>query len=179
MPYHTHGNKDVLGLIDDQQRQEDWVSANFVYAGYGSIGLSAPAALPNLGAGWETIPFDTERITPRNVTYDVVNNSLTPAITGMWQLSLYVTLTFAEAQGGRSLDYRLYNVDADIAVRSVAAYVARNTEGYTYAVSTLFNVEPPAIGQTLELQVSGGTDTFTGVSVQNAVWDIVHVASLQ
>lgn len=189
MPYHVHNMQEVLGLVEDQTRQdaelqthEDAAVAIFVAAGYGAVDLANPLGVADItDAGWTTMPLDTEVISPpRGVEYDLPNNSLAFESEGVWQMNIIVTLTFIGINSGRTMLFRLFNIDLAIPGPSTAIFVGRNTDGATLSFPLLFEIGVAAINDFFRIELSAvAGDSFTGVIVIDANLGVAHVSEFR
>ena len=161
----------------DQYATEVAALNTFALAGYGGISIAAPVAMADIGATWTTITgFDTEILTPRYVVHDLANNALRVQKEGVWQVSVKVTLTFAEGQGGRTISLRLYNATtaAPTAV-PFQFFVGRNSAGAN--LSFVINGEFPQETENdiIVLQVSS-VDSYTLVENIGTIFQMHHVS---
>lgn len=171
MPYHTHATRDILKLDEIHQ----FIMDSFVAAGYGSISLADPTPLLDIDATWQKIPFDTAAIAvPKGVVYDLPANGITVNVEGIWTLSLTITLSFAEAQAGRTLQIRSFNTDLATGATPIQSFVGRNTAGHTVTFSLPVEISPAAVGDVFVVEISSATDTFTTVQAEAANWSLTH-----
>jgi hypothetical protein len=167
-------NQELAAIRSDLLALQNFIADNLVAAGYGEISLAADTPMADLGAGWETVPFDTTSIsTPKGVTYNLANNSLSLNANSVWQANINVTLTFTEVNAGRVMGVRLFNVTQGTGSLGTESFVGRNTAGHTLTYSLL--LETTTAGDEIQIQVSGLTDTFANVTAIGAGFGVNNV----
>ena len=149
-------NNEILSFIRD----------SVVIASYGGIRLAAETAMADLGAGWETVPFDTQTLSsPIRVQQNPTTNSIVLASTGAWTINVDMTLEHNESNAGREMLIRLYNLTDDVALSNgTTVFVARNQPGSNISATILADITD-AVGKDIVVQLSGGTASFTLVNV--------------
>lgn len=163
----------VFGMLDDAKR---WVIKYFKPAGYGEIGLNAPASISDFtSASWVEIPMDSALILdPRGVTYDLPSNSVSAEYPGIWLLLAKVSLTFDEVNSGRELRLRLYNkTQGAPGDRVFVDGVGRNVGTGTVRINSLISEFQANINDEYVLQVSGDS-SFTNVNCIGATFGVTY-----
>lgn len=142
----------------------------FTPHGYGGVNLQTPTVIANLTTNWEAIPMDANSVaSPVSITPDLANNGLEFNDNTVWDLSILFNLAHNEDNAGREIQMRLYNVTDAVPGTSVYTFaVGRNQPGTTIAFNALIEVSQAQIDKTWQLQISGGTDSFTSVVARNA-----------
>ena len=166
----------ITGLNSDQQRQDQNLAnleatlGNLVYSGYGGMRQTVPAALPDIGAGWVTLVADESEVTtPRNITENFTNNSLTPGAFGVWQITIVVNLDHNEVTNTtRMFNVRAFNLTKGWMIgRELHVGVPKNIDTTNLAFTALTEVDPAgtyaSVGDEIVIQVGGTTDNFTSV----------------
>lgn len=150
----------------------------FVTAGYGGIGVDSADAMADLGVGWEKVAgFDTNIITtPKNVVHNLPNGALGFSKEGLWQISVKVTLTFAEAVGSRTVKVRLWNLTkAAVASPAFNFFVGRDTAGANLAFTLNEEIITADVDDLIQLEVGGG-DVFTTVINIGTTFQANHIS---
>ena len=149
---------------------------DFTVSGYGGIVLGAPAAFPDIGLGWQTLPATEGSVTtPRYVTQDFATNSLSLASPSVWEVSIALAFSQVEAQAGRETYIRLLNQTAGTPGRSILIGIARNQPATNFSVTALFDVANA--GDQIVVQIGGG-DAITGVTIENYSFTAKNLAPL-
>jgi len=154
------------GYADDS-----WVylGANHsVVAGYGGIRTTTPAALSDINATWQTIPFDTEMLTiPRGIVQDIANNGLGLSIAGVYNFNVNLDVKHNLLNAGRIMQFRLYNpttgnggVPSKFGTGSDVEHTSISMPG------VLLELLASEEGDVLQVQVSSSTDTYSTVSIE-------------
>jgi hypothetical protein len=151
---------------------------SYVWAGQGGIGLSAATPIADLSVNWEAVPFDAEDIPANGTTHDLPNNALQFQSAGIWNITVFVNLAHNESNGGREIDVRFYNLTDSAAGQEFTFPVARNQPGTAISFSALTNISASEIDKSWQLQVSGGTDSFSSVIARNAHFHVSRVGVL-
>ena len=129
------------------------VSANTL-AGYGGIYQSTNVALPDLGIGWVVMTADSAVIqNPVDVTQDFANNGLIFEASGVWQVSIAISMVFVLEQFGRQTVVQIYNATTDSGGRGVIVPIGRNQEGLWFSVSLLVEISDDQVGNLYQVRV--------------------------
>jgi hypothetical protein len=153
------------------------IKNNATIAGYGSIGIDAPVVIGTVASTPQLIDgFDVELIsTPRGVTQDLLTNSLSLSVKGVWTLYIKVSLAFDELNSGREISLRMFNLDTGLPATTLFNYfVGRNTGGVNLNVSLPFEVSASAVNQRWQIQVLSQTDTFTNCSNIGSTYSLTN-----
>ena len=147
-------------------------------AGYGGVAISSPQPMGTIDTTFQTIPnMDTGLVdVPFLIGQDTAAGGLRFTISSVYDTTVQVTLTFDELNQGRILAIRLHNVDEDLFTPPQAAFIGRNTEGASVAVSTLLQVASDWVGDLLQVQIGTFGDSFTNATAVEASMTGVHVA---
>jgi len=178
-PSHIHDHRNLVGrefanahFIRSITDLEPWI-LNLVVAAYGGIRLSAPVALPDIGAGWQTLPADELTVTvPRFVTPDLATDSLSLDKDSVWQVSIFFSITHNEAQGSRNFQIRLFNLDTGLGGAATIIGVGRNTDVTTFAFNTI--TETATNGDRLVIQIGNGS-AISAVTLDSYTFNVVNI----
>jgi len=163
---------DILSLSRQIQELRD----TLVFAAYGGIRLVTPTALPDIGAGWTTLLFDTAALTvPKNVVQDFANNGLSFNSVGVYSVNVSFTLTHDENNASREIEARIYNVTSAIAGITTVIGISRNQPATNYAVQSLFEIPADHVGDLFVVEVGNG-DTLLTVQEINASFTVNAVS---
>lgn len=156
---------------------------NFVIAGYGGIGVNAPAALasPINSTFQQLVDFDTNlRTSPRGVDQNFNNDGLIFLVEGIWQLNIKIALTFDDLNAGRQLSIRIYNATTATAGTTLFNYfVGRDQAGVNIPLTASFEVPESVIGDIIALQIGSSSDTFNNVTNIGTILEATHVSEAE
>jgi hypothetical protein len=168
-------------LVNNLVLLETAVVENFVSVGYGGIGIDASVAMPDIGAGFTKITgFDLNLIAvPVRITQDLPNSALAFEESGVWQIYVKVTLTFAELNAGREISLRVSNETAGIPGAVAFEYfVGRNVGGANLAFTLNAEIAEDKINDLFIIEVGGG-DSFTGVTNVGTIYQTNHISEFR
>lgn len=143
--------------------------------GIGSLSVSSNKSYGTVGAAWTPLNlWDAVSIPVQNCTMNT-NGTFTFGLSGWWQVYLYLDITHDEANAGRTLGLRLYNVTAALPGSSIIAATGRNVGVTTVSLLPWINVTPAQVGNTWRVEWSddGGLD-YASVVVNPAVLRLEH-----
>jgi hypothetical protein len=168
----------VFNSTEDIYKLSDILVSLYTVAGYGGIGLDAITALSDINATPQILPFDVETLpNPRGITYSLGSNGLIFETEGVWRINAKVSLEFAEAQAGRRLQLRMYNVNTASDVGPSFNFgVGRNIATQTLIFNLAVEIPESIIGDTLILRILSTADVFTSVVAIGSIWDTNHVS---
>ena len=157
----------IAAALDDLSERIDKVWADsvalFTAAAYGGIVLKTPTALPDIGAGWTTLLFDTPRLTtPRHVIQDFANNGIRFDHEGIYSINIAFTISHNENNSSRTIEVRLFNVTDGISGESTVIGISRNQPVTNFAAQMLADIGSTDIGDLVVVQVGNG-DTLLNV----------------
>lgn len=161
----------------------EWVnvdSNNSVLAIYGGIRQSLEPALSDIGATWQTIPFDTAALTnPVGITQDFANDKLIFPYKGIYRLALNVALSHNELNAGREVQITFYSPSNAARSTPVSFGTGRNVGTTNISASLLFEVPSSSTGNDIQLQINSVADTYLTVVLQSARFDANLVSESQ
>ena len=164
--------------IDQNKLDIQDLQDNKVHTGYGAIGLNAVTSLSDITSGnWQTLDFDTSILsTPKDISYNLTNNSMALNNSGIWSSSVKISILFDPLNAGRKLYLRFYNITKGTAGANVFVEgVGRNVDVGGFSFSFPADTPLPEEGDEVVLQISGDS-TFTNVSQIGSVWQLIHVS---
>ena len=157
----------------DQYTLETDALQLFTLAAYGAMEQSGDSTLfPDLGAGWQDIDvFDNVPVaSPRGVTPDLVNDTLTIDTYAVYMMTLTLAMSHNEVNAGRETSLRLYDNTAGAPAGAGFTFGTGRNVGVTAASMTLmFEVPQGSEGHSYNVQIGGG-DTYSSVVITSAVW---------
>ena len=143
-------------------------------AGYGGVNLSTPTGIADLGAGFITLPVDTDVVAiPRLVTQDTANDGLEFDQEGVWTANVIFSLSHDEVNNSREFIVRTFNVTESTAGPSAPIGIGRNNGVTTFSASLLVEISADAAGDLFVIQVGGG-DAIASVTVEYAEFNVTH-----
>ena len=134
--------------------------SGFVTIGYGGVRLRDADNFPDIGAGYEPLPF-TEGVVPNpvGVTQDFANNGLRIDGAGVWALIFTFTMQHNEAQGGRIYELQVYNATKATELALLTLGTARNTTYSDFSTTTLFEIPEENQGDLIQIRIGGSLYT--------------------
>jgi hypothetical protein len=171
----------IRNSTDDIYGWANFAREQFVIAGYGSVGLDAVTPFGDIGATWQTLPFDITLVDPpKGVVYTLGDQGIVWLSSGVWRINAKISVEFVEAQNGRRIQLRLFNATGGGGQGLVFTYsVGRNTDGVNLNLSLSVQLSSGAVGDIFVLQVSSDADTFTGVQLIGSTWDTNYISEWQ
>ena len=152
----------------------------FVQAGYGGILKSTDTLYgPIADGGWTTVDnWDVGAVTsPEGITQDVANSGLHFDRAGAWSISITLAISFIEAQAGRVIAVRLYNVTTATGGNGVDFFVGRNQDGVNITVPGLLaEILAGEVGNLYQIQIAGVGDAFANTSVLGGIFSANQVS---
>lgn len=177
--------QDYLGIkegVSTLQSQVAKVPELFVLAGYGGIGVDAVTSVGTINSTFKTLTgFDVDLIsTPKNVTYDKVNNALQLDAVGVWEFTVKVSLTFLEVNNGREIQLRSYNLTtATPGATTFNYFVGRNQAGVNLQFTLAVEVDESEVGNLIQLQVGSASDSFSSSNNIGTIYQVKHISEFQ
>jgi len=154
------------GYVDGQ-----WVhlgNEHSVSAAYGGVRIITPWAAADINATWQTVAFDQEMVTiPRGIIQDIVNEGLGLVFAGVYNFSANLDVKHNEVNAGRVMQVRLFNPATGIGGTTINFGTGRNTSHTNISFSgALLELLSSETGNTLQIQISSSTDSYSAVSVE-------------
>jgi hypothetical protein len=159
------------------QQSVDSIRDEFVAGlGYGSLGNGGTGSIPDLSTAWVDYPYNTEeRLLPVKTTYDSPAGTLALESTGVWKVSLVMSLTFdGIAARGRNVYLRLFSVTDGAPVGTGAGLqyaVPRDSDAVTVTLGFMMSVGEAAKGDFIVPQISA-SEAFTGVANDGGLFEV-------
>ena len=150
-----------------------------VPSGYGGMGQNAAVAPFDFGAGYITVPFNTELTTDsRGVTLDPDNDLFIINISGVWRASFYLFLQGHNTSGNnRTTNLRLFNITKGTPGSSIVVPIIRNAADTVISASFITEVAPVAVGDSIRWEIGGG-DAVIGGTMEIANFAINYLSEL-
>ena len=142
----------------------DWdILARSVY-GYGSMGLSAPVAGPDITGAFQTLnQFDQIPIPGYGVTFTPASGLVEFAVPGVWALKFGLGMSHNEAQGGRTTYLRIVRVSNSTELARVPLGIGRNVADTNLYLEMWAEIDDTEINQALRIEIGGG-DAISAVT---------------
>ena len=179
------------GVFNPSQWREMSVSANsdriesvvetvleeFQYVAYGGLNLTTPGtSFSDLDGTYQTLTvFDaTAFTTPRNITQNLVNDSLEFDLEGVYEVSVVLAFEHNEDNAGRQTNIRFYNSTDASSLGVIPVFIARNQPGTNINITLPVEVLSANTGDEIVIQLGGG-DSVTSVSFDLAEYYIKSI----
>ncbi len=152
-----------------------WIVPTFVFSAHGMMLNASPVLGPDIGTGWQRVTaFDTVRGV-RSIGFDTGADTWTYEHSGVYLVTIGLTLTHGESNQGRSFDIRLNN-GVDVPGDGVPVPIARNQPGTSVTITMLETVPADDPNRTWFIEVGNG-DAVTGVFWDAITLSVVNVGS--
>lgn len=174
---------DQQGLVQSQTktipdriwyRWFNWVDQrlrNSVISRFASMD-GTDGAFSDLGAGWLTLLFTADRVTPLGIVTNYTNNTFLFEFLGVYNFTYSGSFTHNELNAGRTTNLRVWNVDDAVQIGTDATIAtARNIGATDFSFSLIFEVTDQIVDKEIRLEIGGG-DTYTTVSFVNSNLDL-------
>ena len=152
----------------------------FAEIGYGGIENLGGASLSDIDATAQVIPSVEGSVTfPQIVTQDSANDALIFTESGIYTITVGVSLEFLGVNSARHFQLELYNVTDVSIIRSSNVPIGRNTEGSTTTHSFIVEVGAVQIDKSIVIRLISAADTFTVVTLDAYVFNAVRIDRLR
>ena len=152
----------------------------FAEVGYGGIENFSGASLADIDATPQIIPATQGAVTfPQLITQDFANDSLIFLDTGIYDVSVGMSLEFLGSNNPRHYQLEIYNVTDDTVLIASNVPVGRNQEGNTTSHGFLLEVAPTAVDELFAVRVVSSADTFTTVVLNAYVFNVIRIDRLR
>ena len=152
----------------------------FAEVGYGGIENNGSVSLSDIDATSQVVPADQASITfPQIVTQDIANDSLIFTESGIYDVTVGLSLTFLGVNSARHFQMELYNATDDAILRSSNVPVGRNTEGSATSHSFLVEVGAVQTDKSIRIRLVSAADTFTVVILDAFNFNAVRIDRLR
>ena len=152
----------------------------FAEVGYGGIENPGSVSLSDIDATPQILPSVQGSVTfPQIVVQDFANDALIFTESGIYTVSVGLSLEFLGVNSARHFQMEIYNVTDDTLLTSSNIPIGRNTEGS--ATSHTFLVEVPAVqlDKSFVIRLVSAADTFTVVTLDAYVFNAVRIDRLR
>jgi hypothetical protein len=152
----------------------------FAEVGYGGIESFAGVSISDIDATPQIIPATQGAVTvPQLVTQDFANNALVFLETGIYTVTIGMSLEFLGVNSARHYQIEVYNVDDDTVLISSNVPVGRNQEGNSTTHGFLLEVTQPAINELFSVRLVSSADTFTIVVLDGFAFNAIRIDRLR
>ena len=152
----------------------------FAEIGYGGVENDISVGLPNIDTTPQILPADKGSVTfPQIVTQDFANDALIFTESGIYTISVGISLEFLGVNSARHFQIEIYNVTDDTLLRSSNVPIGRNTEGSSTSHSFLVEVGAVQLDKIFVIRIVSAADTFTVVNLDGYVFNAVRIDRLR
>jgi len=139
----------------------------FSFAAYGGMFTSLPQSV-GIGFAFETIPFTNQSGIPRNIGINIVANTFSFEVDGVFAVTLSGSFAHDEVNAGREFRIRIWNVTAGLepGTHPARVFTGRNMAGTNLSITILAEISDAVKGDLFRLEVGGTTDSYALVD-----WD--------
>jgi hypothetical protein len=175
-------------LLDPQQRITQGLGfplqvldiGLFAEIGYGGIENLGSVSLSDIDTTPQVIPAVQGAVTfPQIVTQDFSNDSLIFTESGIYTVSVGLSLEFLGVNSARHFQLEIYNVTDDAIILSSNIPIGRNTEGSATTHSFLVELLAVQVGKSLVIRLVSAADTFTVVVLDGYTFNAVRIDRLR
>jgi hypothetical protein len=168
----------LLGRVNVLER----LIVELVPAGYGQAAQIADITPYNIPITPTQIimPFDTDEITPsRGVTFDLVADTFSFTVKGVWQLSIGINLVnfTVDNANPKIITVSIFNVDTAIRGADAAVVIPRGAIEFSFNSSTLVDVPEAVIGDNFRIEITSDLGVTNGTLI-DASLAFVHISEL-
>ncbi len=153
----------------------DALTTSFIFnaAAYGSMGLSAPIAGPNIPVGSFIIvtQFDSNSTAVRGLVLDFTADTFSFNFAGIFRLSVMFTIEHDDINAGRQFELRLFNVTEAVAALPTVIGIGRNQGVTNYTATFLVDIAAADVDDVFRLEVGNAS-----VVIQTVVWDTLNLS---
>lgn len=157
------------------------VIGNVVVAAYGGIGANGPDPQSDITSTWQNLVGWDQAIiaTPRKVIENFAAGGIQFEAEGIYNVYFKVSLSFNEANQGRTIRFRLLNQSTGTPVQNeYNFFVGRNTGGVNAVAQFMALVPVSAIMDLFVLQFASD-DGFANVVNVGSIFQAFHISELQ
>ena len=162
-----------------QYATEKAVLEFMAFAAYG--GMDGVASLAGIAATWNPVTnYPSLAVsTPRYMYANLSAGTLSVEYPGMYVFSVFFSIRFNEAQGGRITYVRIFDVTSGQPIgKVVPLFVGRNQAGLTMSISTIVEILPPSVGEEMRVEFGGG-NVFDGVVVDLVTFALYSIGEFK
>ena len=152
----------------------------FAEVGYGGIENFNSPSLSDVDATPQVIPATQGAVSfPQLVTQDFANDALIILDSGIFTVSVGMSLEFLGVNAARHYQLEIYNITDDTILISSNVPVGRNQEGNTTQHSFLLEVNAVSIDKSFAVRIVSAADTFTAVILDGYSFNAVRIDRLR
>lgn len=152
----------------------------FAEVGYGGIENPGSVSLSDIDATPQVAPATQGSVTfPQIVTQDFANDALIFTESGIYTVSVGLSLEFTGVNSARHFQMEIYNVTDDALLVNSNIPIGRNTEGSATTHSFLVEVPAVQVDKSFVIRLVSSADTFTSVNLDAYVFNAVRIDRLR
>ena len=152
----------------------------FAEVGYGGIENFSSPSLSDIDATPQTVPATQGAVTfPQLVTQDFANDALIFLDSGIFTISVGMSLEFLGVNAARHYQLEIYNITDDTILISSNVPIGRNQEGNTTSHSFLLEVNAVSVDKSFSVRIVSAADTFTAVILDGYSLNAVRIDRLR
>lgn len=147
--------------------------------GYGGIEQTGTPGISNLGAGFQVVPANAGLITtPIKVIQDFANDGIIVEKSGVWSVSILISLSHNEDISSRSFEVQLYNDTDAVELSSIPVPIARNQPGTFVDFTFIVEIPESAENNLLQIRIGNGS-TVTSVVLEAYRFSVNHISEFK
>jgi hypothetical protein len=152
----------------------------YAEVGYGGIENPGSVSLSDIDATPQVIPATEGAVTfPQIVTQDFANDALIFTESGIYTVTIGISLEFLGVNSARHLQVELYNATDVALIRSSNVPIGRNTEGSATTHSFLVEVGAVQLDKSITIRLISAADTFTAVTLDAYAFNAIRIDRLR
>lgn len=152
----------------------------YAEVGYGGIENPGSVSLSDIDATPQVIPTTEGSITfPQIVIQDVANDALIITESGIYIVSIGLSLEFIGVNSARHFQLEIYNITDDALLASRNVPIGRNQEGSATTHSFLVEVVAVQLDKSFVIRLISAADTFTVVTLDAFNFNAVRIDRLR
>ena len=152
----------------------------FAEVGYGGIENPTSGSLPDIDATPQVMPSTQGSVTfPQIVTQDFANDALIFTESGIYTVSIGLSLEFLGVNSARHFQIEIYNVTDDNLLATSNVPIGRNTEGSATTHTFLVEVGAVQTDKSFVIRIVSAADTFTVVTLDAFNFNAVRIDRLR
>ena len=152
----------------------------FAEVGYGGIEHSGSESLPDITSTPQILPATVGSVTfPQIVTQDVANDALIFTESGIYTVSIGLSLEFLGVNSARHFQVEIFNVTDVSLLATSNVPIGRNTEGSATTHTFLVEVTAVQLDKSFVIRIVSAVDTFTVVNLDAFNFNAVRIDRLR
>ena len=152
----------------------------FAEVGYGGVENPTSGSLSDITATPQVVPATQGSVTfPQIVTQDFANDALIFTESGIYTVSIGLSLEFLGVNSARHFQLEIYNVTDDSLLVTSNVPIGRNTEGSATNHTFLVEVGAVQTDKSFVIRIVSAADTFTVVTLDAFNFNAVRIDRLR